>query len=156
MWFSLSSYSFNSITEALNWSTTLPSWVAREQALGPVPPSTEDLLTGYFLMYSVKRFVKMALLDFSGPSLSINYIAINKDMEKRLPQIYHTKTKIYYEQSRVNIGVVTTTKWRHHLFYLQSYFSALVFFQQLLTGAFVPPIFASMLKAFSRFFRMTF
>ena len=52
----------------------------------------------------------MALLDFSGPSLSINYIAINKNMEKRLPQIYHRKTKIYYEQSRVNIGVVTTTK----------------------------------------------
>ena len=52
----------------------------------------------------------MALLDFSGPSLSINYVAINEDMEKRLPQIYQTKTKIYYEQSRVDIGVVTTTK----------------------------------------------
>ena len=72
----------------------------------------------------------MALLDFSGPSLSINYVAINEDMEKRLPQIYLTKTKIYYEQSRVDIGVVTTTKWRHDLFYLQSYFSALVFFKK--------------------------
>ena len=61
-------------------------------------------------MYSVKRFVKMALLDCSGPSVSINYVAINKDMEKRLPRLYQTKPKIYYEQSRVDMGVVIATK----------------------------------------------
>ena len=31
-------------------------------------------------------------------SLIINYFAINKDIEKRLPQLYNTKMEIYYQQ----------------------------------------------------------
>ena len=46
-------------------------------------------------------------------------------MEKQLPQLYQKKTKIYYQQIRVDIGVVIATKRRYHLFYLQSHFSAL-------------------------------
>ena len=31
------------------------------------------------------------------PSLSINYVAMSKDMEKRLPQLYYVKMKISYD-----------------------------------------------------------
>ena len=40
---------------------------------------------------------KVARLDFLGgylPSLSINNVAMSKDMEKRLPQLYYIKMKI--------------------------------------------------------------
>ena len=39
------------------------------------------------------------------PSLSINYVAINKDLEKLPPQLYQIRVKIYYD-----IGVVIATK----------------------------------------------
>ena len=42
--------------------------------------------------------------------MKINYVAINKDMEKRLPQLYQTKMKICYEQGYFDIIVVTATK----------------------------------------------
>ena len=52
--------------------------------------------------------------------------------------------KIYYDQGYNNIGVVIATKWRHYLFYLQHYFSALgTFLPKSFTGAF-PPIATSM------------
>ena len=44
-----------------------------------------------------KMAFKVARLDFLGgylPSLSINYVAMSKDMEKRLPQLYYIKIKI--------------------------------------------------------------
>ena len=59
------------------------------------------------------------------PRLSINYVTINKDLAKLPPQLYQTKMKICYDQSCNDIGVVIATKWRHYLFYLQQYFSAL-------------------------------
>ena len=31
------------------------------------------------------------------PSLSINYVAMSKDIGKRLPQLYYIKTKISYD-----------------------------------------------------------
>ena len=31
------------------------------------------------------------------PNLSINNVAMSKDMEKRLPQLYYTKMKISYD-----------------------------------------------------------
>ena len=42
--------------------------------------------------------------------MKINYFAINKDMEKRLPQLYQTKMKICYEQGYIDIIVVTAKK----------------------------------------------
>ena len=42
--------------------------------------------------------------------MKINYVAINKDMEKRLPKLYQTKMKICYEQGYIDIIVVTATK----------------------------------------------
>ena len=44
------------------------------------------------------------------PSLSINCIAINKDLEKLSPQLYYIKVKICYDQGRNDIGVDIATK----------------------------------------------
>ena len=39
------------------------------------------------------------------PSLSINYVGVSKDMEKRLPQLYYIKMKISYDLGFIAIGV---------------------------------------------------
>ena len=55
---------------------------------------------------------KVARLDFFGgylPSLSINYVAMSKDMEKRLPQLYYIKMKISYDLGFIAIGVAMAT-----------------------------------------------
>ena len=39
------------------------------------------------------------------PSLSINYVAMSKDMEKRLPQLHYIKMKISYDLGFIAIGV---------------------------------------------------
>ena len=59
------------------------------------------------------------------PSLSINYVAIDKDLENWQPQLYKLKKKIRCDWCYSDIGVVRAKKWRHYLFYLQRYFSAL-------------------------------
>ena len=54
----------------------------------------------------------MALLDFLGgylPSLSINNVAMSKDMEKRLPQLYYIKMKISYDLCFIAILVAMAT-----------------------------------------------
>ena len=43
------------------------------------------------------------------PSLSINYVAMRKDMEKRLPQLYYIKMKISYDLGFIAIGVAMAT-----------------------------------------------
>ena len=43
------------------------------------------------------------------PSLSINYIGMSKDMEKRLPQLYYIKMKISYDLGFIVIGVTMAT-----------------------------------------------
>ena len=44
------------------------------------------------------------------PSLSINYVAINKVLEKLRPQLYQIKMKICYDQGCNSIGVVIATR----------------------------------------------
>ena len=39
------------------------------------------------------------------PSLSINYVGMSKDMEKRLPQLYYIKMKISHDLGFIAIGV---------------------------------------------------
>ena len=39
------------------------------------------------------------------PSLSINYVAMSKDKEKRLPQLNYIKMKISYDLGFIAIGV---------------------------------------------------
>ena len=43
------------------------------------------------------------------PSLSINYVAVNKDMEKRFPQLYYIKMKNSYDLGFIAIGVAMAT-----------------------------------------------
>ena len=43
------------------------------------------------------------------PSFSINYVAMNKDIEKRLPQLYYIKMKISYDLGFIAIGVAMAT-----------------------------------------------
>ena len=43
------------------------------------------------------------------PSLSINYVAMSKDMEKKFPQIYYIKMKISYDLGFIAIGVAMAT-----------------------------------------------
>ena len=42
-------------------------------------------------------------------SLSINYVAMSKDREKRLPQLYYVKMKIFYDLGFIAIGVAMAT-----------------------------------------------
>ena len=44
------------------------------------------------------------------PSLSINYVDMSKDMEKRLPQLYYIKMKISYGLGFIAIGVAMATQ----------------------------------------------
>ena len=58
------------------------------------------------------KHVKVARLDFLRgylPSLSISYVAMSKDMEKRLPQLYYIKMKISNNLGFIAIGVVMAT-----------------------------------------------
>ena len=43
------------------------------------------------------------------PSLSINYVAMSKVMEKRFPQLFYIKVKISYNVGFVAIGVAMAT-----------------------------------------------
>ena len=42
-------------------------------------------------------------------SLSINYVAVGKGMEKRLPQLSYIKMKISYDLGFIAIGVAMVT-----------------------------------------------
>ena len=60
----------------------------------------------------INRDLKVARLDFLEgylPSLSINYVGMSKDMEKRLPQLYYIKMKISYDLGFIAIGVAMAT-----------------------------------------------
>ena len=43
------------------------------------------------------------------PSLSVNYVGMSKDMEKKLPQLYYIKMKISYDLGFTAIGVAMAT-----------------------------------------------
>ena len=43
------------------------------------------------------------------PSLSINYVAMSKDREKRLPQLYYVMMQISYDLGFIAIGVAMAT-----------------------------------------------
>ena len=61
---------------------------------------------------SFKANIKVARLDFFGgylPSVSINYVAMSKDMGKRLPELYYVKMKISYDLGFIAIGVAMAT-----------------------------------------------
>ena len=90
--------------------------------------------------YGKFKSFKLARYSYSGsipPKFSINYVTINKDLEKLPPGLYEIKIKICYDQGCNDIEVVIATKCRHFLFYLQQYFSVLgTVLPKSFTGAF--------------------
>ena len=78
------------------WTTTVQLWKGSSQTT-----CTND-----------GQGFKVAWLDFLGwylPTLSINYVGMSKDMEKRLPQMYYIKMKISYDLGFIPIGVAMAT-----------------------------------------------
>ena len=81
--------------------------------------SSYPLFYSLWLLISEEIFksIKTALLRwldwiFWGwylPTLSINYVGMSKDMEKRLPQLYYIKMKISYDLGFIAIGVAMAT-----------------------------------------------
>ena len=56
--------------------------------------------------------IKVARLDILAgylPSLSLNYVGMSKDMEKRLPQLYYIKMKNSYNLGFIAIRVAKAT-----------------------------------------------
>ena len=49
-----------------------------------------------FLCCLTLRWLDRIFLGGYLPSLSINYVAVSKDMEKRLPQLYYIKMKLSF------------------------------------------------------------
>ena len=66
------------------------------------------LALGY-ATYDDLRWLDWIFLGGYLPSLSINYVAMSKDMEKRFPQLYYIKMKISYDLDFIAIGVAMAT-----------------------------------------------
>ena len=80
----------------------------------PVDEQSSHMVGAKFRVQGNSSKVTLRWLDwiFWGgylPSLSINYVAISKDMEKRFPQLYYIKMKISYDLGFIAIGVVMAT-----------------------------------------------
>ena len=71
-------------------------------------PTTQALPT-LALTSTVLRWLDWIFLRGYLPSLSIKYVAMSKDMGKRLPQLYYIKTKISYDLGFIAIGVAMVT-----------------------------------------------
>ena len=88
------------------------------------------------------------------PSLSINYVAINKHLEKLPPK---------YENGCNDIAVVIATKGSHYLLCSQQYFSVGTVLPKSITGAFssnsrldVREVKTEYVRALSRYFGIKF
>ena len=57
----------------------------------------------------ILRWLDWIFLGGYLPSLSINYVAMSKDMGKRLPQLYYVKMKISFDLGFIAIGVAMAT-----------------------------------------------
>ena len=61
------------------------------------------------LLYWYLRWLDWIFLGGYLPSLSLNYVGMSKDMEKRLPQLYYIKMKISYDLGFIATGVAMAT-----------------------------------------------
>ena len=68
-----------------------------------------DLLLQNLVNKYVLRWLDWIFWGWYLPSLSINYVGMSKDMEKRLPQLYYIKMKISYDLDFIAIGVAMAT-----------------------------------------------
>ena len=60
-------------------------------------------------MFINLRWLDWIILGGYLPSLSINYVAMRTDMEKRFPQRYYIKMKISYDLGFIAIRVAMAT-----------------------------------------------
>ena len=65
-----------------------------------------------FSVNSALRWLDWIFWGWYLPSLSINYVAMSKDMKKRLPQLYYIKIKISYDLDFIAIGVAMAKQWK--------------------------------------------
>ena len=62
----------------------------------------------------IHSLFKVPRLDFLGgyfPSLSINYVAMSKDMEKRFLQLYYIKMKIFF---MISVLLQSESPWQRN------------------------------------------
>ena len=79
------------------------------------PPVHGPLQNGLPL-WTIPNFLRWLDWIFLGgylPSLSLNYVGMSKDIEKRLPQLYHIKMKISWDLGFIAIGVAMATDFKN-------------------------------------------
>ena len=72
----------------------------------------QEFIVGHLLFLLYQGYLRWLDWIFLGrylPSLSINYVGMSKDIEKRLPQLYYIKMKISYDLGFIAIGVAMAT-----------------------------------------------
>ena len=74
-----------------------------------VHPQTILEVNDIFVQFHCLRWLDWIFLGGYLPSLSVNYVGMSKDMEKRLPQLYCIKMKISYDLGFIAIGVAMAT-----------------------------------------------
>ena len=69
------------------------------QSLGRLTVEREEVwIPGAEPLLRLKRWLDTVFQGQYLPSLSINYVTINKNLEKLPPQLYQIKMKIWYDQ----------------------------------------------------------
>ena len=91
------------------------AWLVSELLNTPVNQPSQSRVCDWSGLCKYNVLLRWLDTVFKGqylPSLSINYIAINKVLEKLPPQLYQIKMKICYDQGCNGIGVVIATRSR--------------------------------------------
>ena len=70
---------------------------------------TRQTILVLFILFCHLRWLDWIFWGGYLPSMSINYIAMSKDMGKRLTQLYYIKMKISYDLGFLAIGVAMAT-----------------------------------------------
>ena len=91
------------------------AWLVSELLNTPVNQPSQSRVCDWSGLCKYNVLLRWLDTLFQGqylPSLSINYVAINKVLEKLPPQLYQIKMKICYDQGCNGIGVVIATRSR--------------------------------------------
>ena len=91
------------------------AWLVSELLNTPVNQPSQSRVCDWSGLCKYNVLLRWLDTLFQGqylPSLSINYVAINKVLEKFRPQLYQIKMKICYDQGCNGIGVVIATRSR--------------------------------------------
>ena len=91
------------------------AWLVSELLNTPVNQPSQSRVCDWSGLCKYNVLLRWLDTVFQGqylPSLSINYVAINKVLEKLRQQLYQIKMKICYDQGCNGIGVVIATRLR--------------------------------------------